>query len=146
MVDSVWCLFVLTRYAWAPILCRRWMPRAERNIQSSVQRPTAFVAQAQRCGRAPSDSWAADFRRQSQQIGQDPREAWERGPRTSGEGPRRGTAMIERARMEIAAEAGRTGRGPPESWSSALAAASRLVQQRLDSRGPNRKMIEGLTE
>ncbi len=137
-------LFVLTRYAWSPILAA--VDARERNIQSSVEEANRLREEAQAL-LEEHQRQLADSRRQSQQIVADAREAGEQVRRDIEEKARaEGDAMIERARREIGREKqAAMDAVRRESVELALAAASRLVQHRLDPEA-DRKMIEGFLD
>lgn len=134
-------LFVLSRYAWSPILAA--VDARERNIQSSVEEAARLRAEAQAL-LEEHQRQLADSRRQSQQIVAEAREAGEQVRREIEEKARaEGDAMIERARRDITREKqAAMDELRRESVELALAAASRLVQQKLDPEA-DRKIIEG---
>jgi len=134
-------LFILSRYAWAPILAA--VDARERNIQSSVEEAARLRAEAQAL-LEEHQRQLADSRRQSQQIVAEAREAGEQVRRDIEEKARaEGDAMIERARRDIGREKqAAMNELRRESVDLALAAASRLVQQSLDPEA-DRRIIEG---
>lgn len=134
-------LFILSRYAWGPILAA--VDARERNIQSSVEEAARLRAEAQAL-LEEHQRQLADSRRQSQQIVAEAREAGEQVRRDIEEKARaEGDAMIERARRDIDREKqAAMDELRRESVELALAAASRLVQQKLDPEA-DRRMIEG---
>jgi F-type H+-transporting ATPase subunit b len=133
-------LFILSRYAWAPILAA--VDARERNIQSSVEEANRLRAEAQSL-LEEHQRQLADSRRQSQQIVADAREAGEQVRREIEEKARvEGDAMLERARRDIQREKqAALDELRRESVDLALAAASRLVQQSLDP-AEDRRLIE----
>lgn len=137
-------LFVLSRYAWSPILAA--VDARERNIQSSVEEASRLRAEAQAL-LEEHQRQLADSRRQSQQIVAEAREAGEQVRREIEEKARaEGDAMIERARRDISREKqAAMDELRRESVELALAAASRLVQQKLDPQA-DRKIIEGFLD
>jgi len=134
-------LFILSRYAWAPILAA--VDARERSIQSSVEEANRLRAEAQSL-LEEHQRQLADSRRQSQQIVAEAREAGEQVRRDIEEKARaEGDAMIERARRDIGREKqAAMDELRRESVELALAAAGRLVQERLDP-AADRKIIEG---
>ena len=133
-------LFILSRYAWAPILAA--VDARERNIQSSVEEAKRLRAEAQSL-LEEHQRQLADSRRQSQQIVAEAREAGEQVRREIEEKARvEGDAMLERARRDIQREKqAALDELRRESVELALAAASRLVQARLDPE-EDRQLIE----
>lgn len=134
-------LFILSRYAWGPILAA--VDARERNIQSSVEEAGRLRAEAQALLEEHRRQ-LADSRRQSQQIVAEAREAGEQVRRDIEEKARaEGDALIERARRDIDREKqAAMDELRRESVELALAAASRLVQQKLDPEA-DRRIIEG---
>lgn len=134
-------LFILSRYAWAPILAA--VNARERNIQSSVEEANRLREEAQAL-LDEHQRQLADSRRQSQQIVAEAREAGEQVRRDIEEKARaEGDAMIERARREIGREKqAAMDEIRRESVELALSAASRLIQQKLDPEA-DRRLIEG---
>ena len=134
-------LFVLARFAWGPMLAA--LDAREKGIQDAIDEANRQRDEAQRV-MAEHQAQLADARRQAQQLMADGREAAERLRKELEEKARAESATIlENARREIARErdaAVETVR--KESVDLALAAAARLLSERLDGER-DRQLISG---
>lgn len=138
-------LFVLSRYAWKPILAA--VDAREKNIQDAVEQANRLRAEAQGL-LEDHRRQLADARRQSQQMLAEARDAGEQVRRQIEEKARgEGDALIQRARLEIDREKQNAlDELRRESVDLALAAASRLIQHRLDPAADRRLIEEFLTD
>ena len=134
-------LFVLGRFAWKPMLAA--LDAREKGIQDAIDEANRQRDEAQRL-MAEHQAQLADARRQAQQLMADGREAAERLRKELEEKARAESATIlENARREIGRErdaAVETVR--QESVDLALAAAARLLSERLDG-DRDRQLVRG---
>lgn len=137
-------LAVLRRFAWGPILGA--VESREKSIQSAIDEAARLREEAMELLEEHRRQ-LADSRRQSQQILAEAREAGEQLRRQIEEKARsEGEAMISRARDEIEREKkAALDELRRESVELALAAAGRLVQQKLDAQA-DRAIIEAFLD
>ncbi len=137
-------LFILGRFAWRPMLTA--LDAREKGIQDAIDEANRQRDEAQRL-MAEHQAQLADGRRQAQQLMADGREAAERLRKELEEKARAESATIlDNARREIGRErdaAVETVRR--EAVDLALAAAARLVSERLDGER-DRQLISGYIE
>jgi len=131
----------LSKFAWGPILSV--LDAREKGIQDSVDTATRLRAEAEAL-LEENRRHLADARRQSQQIIAEAREAGESLRREFEERARaEGDAMIERARKDIERQKNAAlNELREESVDLALAAATRLLQRKLDAEA-DRALIRG---
>jgi len=131
----------LSKFAWGPILSV--LDAREKGIQDSVDTATRLRAEAEAL-LEENRRQLADARRQSQQIIAEAREAGESLRREFEERARaEGDAMIERARKDIERQKNAAlNELREESVDLALAAATRLLQRKLDAEA-DRALIRG---
>lgn len=144
IVVFVVVLFILRKYAWGPILGA--IDAREKGIHDSVQEAARLRDEA-RSILEEHQRQLADSRRQSQQILAEAREAGEQLRRQAEERARaEGEALVERARREIEREKqAALDELRRESVELALAAAGRILQQKLDAEA-DRAMIQGFLD
>jgi F-type H+-transporting ATPase subunit b len=134
-------LFVLGRFAWKPMLAA--LDAREKGIQDAIDEANRQRDEAQRL-MAEHQAQLADARRQAQQLMAEGREAAERLRKELEEKARAESATIlDHARREIVRErdaAVETVR--KESVDLALAAAARLLSERLDGER-DRQLVRG---
>lgn len=144
IVVFVVVLFILGKYAWGPILGA--IDAREKGIQDTVEEAGRLRDEA-RALLEEHQRQLADSRRQSQQIMAEAREAGEQLRRQIEEKARvEGEAMVERARRDIDREKqAALDELRRESVDLALAAAGRLLNQRLDAEA-DRAVIQGFLD
>lgn len=144
IVVFVVVLFILGKYAWGPILGA--IDAREKGIQDTVEEAGRLRDEA-RALLEEHQRQLADSRRQSQQIMAEAREAGEQLRRQIEEKARvEGEAMVERARRDIDREKqAALDELRRESVDLALAAAGRLMNQRLDAEA-DRAVIQGFLD
>ena len=134
-------LFVLARFAWGPMLAA--LDAREKGIQDAIDEANRQREEAQRV-MAEHQAQLADARRQAQQLMADGREAAERLRKDLEEKARAESATIlENARRDIARERDAAVEAVRKEFVDlALAAASRLLSERLDGER-DRQLISG---
>lgn len=137
-------LFVLGRFAWGPIL--GGLDAREERIRTSIDEARGMREESARLLEEHKQQ-LADARRQAQEIVAEGREAGER-IRREVEGSARQSAedMLSRARDEIQRERDQAvATLRQEAVELAMAAASKLLEKRLDSAG-DRELVEGFLD
>lgn len=134
-------LFVLSKYAWGPILGA--LDAREQGIRSSIDGATAMRAEAQQL-LDEHRRQLADARRESQDIVAEGRAAAERLSREIQDKARaEGDRIVERARAEIERERDQAlAQIREEAVELALSAASRLLRERL-TEDRDRELVRG---
>ncbi len=124
-------LFVLTRYAWKPLLGA--LDAREQRIRSMIEDAKRLKAEGETLAEE-NRMQLAEARREAQKIVADSRDAAERVRKEIEEKARaEGQSLLERARREIDQEkASAIDELRKESVEIALAAASKLIDKRLD--------------
>jgi F-type H+-transporting ATPase subunit b len=125
-------LYVLGKFAWGPILGA--LDAREQGIQKSIDDAAAMRAEAQALLEQHRRE-VADSRRQAQEIVAEGRAAAERlGREIQDKARQEGNRIVEQARLEIERERDAAlARVREEAVELALAAASRLLRERLDA-------------
>ena len=133
-------LGILWKFAWGPILTA--VESREKGIQSAIDEATARNAEAERLLQEHRDQ-LADARRQANELIAEGKAAGERLRKEIEEKAREeGQMLIERARAEIERERDQALDAlRRESVELALAAASHLLREKLDSQN-DREMVE----